>query len=202
MQQLADEAGISVGYVSQVERDLATPSLTTLAGIARSLDVGIDYFIATPEPGSALSRAAGRPSFSISGSSIHYERIGTDFAGNVLSSFILTVPPGYRSEMVSHEGEEIIYVLEGELTVKVEAEEIVLGPGDGFHFRGNRSHAWWNRSARPMRLLWTGTVPLFRSRRDDIRDMESEVPGRDLRAKLSHPSNHPLVPRPMRRRAS
>ena len=69
LQQLADGAGISVGYVSQVERDLATPSLGTLANIARSLDVGVDYFIATPDVGNALSRANERQAFSVSGSS-------------------------------------------------------------------------------------------------------------------------------------
>ncbi|MGZ5907919.1 MAG: helix-turn-helix domain-containing protein [Reyranella sp.] len=164
LQALAEAAGISVGYVSQVERNLATPSLGTLAQIARGLEVGVDYFIATPDIGNALSRAAGRQSFSVSGSSVVYERLGTDFAGNVLSSFLLTIPPGYRSETVSHEGEEMIYMLAGELTVRVEPDEMLLSPGDGFHFRGNRPHAWWNATDQAVRLLWTGTVPLFRPR--------------------------------------
>ena len=162
LQSLGDAAGISVGYVSQVERDLASPSLGTLAQIARSLDVGVDYFIATPDIDNALSRAGERTSFSVNGSSIRYERIGTDFAGNILSSFIIAIPPGYRSETVSHEGEEIIYILEGELTIRVEPDEMVLGKGDGFHFRGNRPHAWWNVGNDTARLLWTGTVALFR----------------------------------------
>jgi transcriptional regulator with XRE-family HTH domain len=185
LQTLADAAGISVGYVSQVERDLATPTLGTLAQIARSLDVGVDYFIATPDVGNALSRAGQRPSFSVSGSSILYERIGTDFAGNVLSSFILTVPPGYRSETVSHEGEEIIYMLEGALTVRVEAEEMVLATADGFHFRGNRPHSWRNTADRPARLLWTGTVALFRPRR-------AETASGEARPHAIHPSTKPL----------
>jgi len=180
LQELADAAGISVGYVSQVERDLATPSLGTLAQIARSLDVGVDYFISTPELGTALSRAGERATFSVSGSSIAYERIGTDFAGNLLSSFILTIPPGYRSETVSHEGEEIVYILAGELVVRVEPEEMVLRAGDAFHFRGNRPHAWWNTSNDTVRLLWTGTVALFRPR------------GKSDRSRPSHPITKPL----------
>jgi transcriptional regulator with XRE-family HTH domain len=186
LQQLADAAAISVGYVSQVERDLATPSLGTLAQIARSLDVGVDYFIATPDVGNALSRAGERQSFSVSGSSILYERIGTDFAGNLLSSFILTIPAGYRSETVSHEGEEIIYMLEGALTVRVEADEMVLGSGDGFHFRGNRAHSWWNSAKVPARLLWTGTVALFRPRRPEAASAEAH-------AHAVHPSTKPLA---------
>lgn len=183
LQDLATAAGISVGYVSQVERDLATPSLGTLAQIARGLDVDVDYFIATPDAGNALSRAAERRSFSVSGSSIVYERIGTDFAGNVLSSFILRIPPGYRSETVSHEGEEIIFMLEGELTVRVEPDEMVLTTGDSFHFRGNRPHSWWNATAQPVRLLWTGTVVLFRPR---------GPAGAKAQPRLVHPSTKPL----------
>jgi transcriptional regulator with XRE-family HTH domain len=192
LQRLADAAGISVGYVSQVERDLATPSLGTLAQIARSLDVGVDYFIATPDVGNALSRAGERETFSVSGSSILYERIVTDFAGNQLSSFILTVPAGYRSETVSHEGEEIIYMLAGHLTVRVEADETVLATGDGFHFRGNRAHSWWNAADEPARLLWTGTVALFRPRRPD------NAPG-EAHPHAIHPSTKPLDGNPTSR---
>jgi len=164
LQEICDAAGISLGYLSQVERDQATPSLGTLAQIARSLDVGMDYFIATPSVENALTRAAEREKFSVDGSSVLYERIATDFAGNILSSFVLNVPPGYRSETVSHEGEEILYVLEGTIRQRLDDEEITMTAGDSLHFRGNRPHAWWNDSGKPARLLWTGTLPLFRGR--------------------------------------
>jgi transcriptional regulator with XRE-family HTH domain len=164
LQEICDAAGISLGYLSQVERDQATPSLGTLAQIARSLDVGMDYFIATPSVESALTRGSEREKFSVDGSSILYERIATDFAGNILSSFVLNVPPGYRSETVSHEGEEILYVLEGTIRQRLDDEEITMTAGDSLHFRGNRPHAWWNDSGKTARLLWTGTLPLFRGR--------------------------------------
>lgn len=164
LQTLCDAAGISVGYLSQVERDHATPSLGTLAQIARSLDVGVDYFISTPSPEDGVTRAGERDRFSVNGSSIVYERIATDFAGNVLSCFIMMVPPGYHSETVSHEGEEILFVLEGRITHWLDGEKMMLAAGDSLHFRGNRHHAWANETQEPARLLWTGTLPLFRAR--------------------------------------
>jgi transcriptional regulator with XRE-family HTH domain len=164
LQALCDAAGISVGYLSQVERDHATPSLGTLAQIARALDVGVDYFIATPSMEDGLTRAADRDRFSVDGSSMVYERIAADFTGNVLSSFILNVPPGYRSETVSHEGEEILYVLEGAITQRLDGQEMVLSTGDSLHFRGNSPHSWSNDTSEIARLLWTGTLPMFRSR--------------------------------------
>lgn len=164
LQQLGEAAGVSVGYLSQLERDLATPSLGTLAQVARALDVGVDYFIATPKPADALTRAGEREKFSVDGSSISYERIGAEFPGNVLSSFILTVPPGYSSETVHHEGEEILYVLEGAITQRVDDHTMQMRAGDSLHFRGNRPHSWSNDSDRPARLLWVGTLTMFRSR--------------------------------------
>src|SRR6188472_2793724 len=82
LQEICEAAGISMGYLSQVERDQATPSLGTLAQIARSLDVGMDYFISTPSIEDSLTRADERQKFSVDGSSILYERIAADFAGN------------------------------------------------------------------------------------------------------------------------
>jgi transcriptional regulator with XRE-family HTH domain len=163
LQDLGEAAGVSVGYLSQVERDRATPSLGTLAQIARALEVGIDYFIATPGPREALTRADERPKFSVDGSSVIYERLGAEFPGNVLSSFVLTVPPGYRSEVVSHEGEEMLYVLEGAITQRLDDEEMIMSAGDSLHFRGSRPHAWSNHTDAPAKLLWTGTLALFRS---------------------------------------
>lgn len=163
LETLGKSAEVSVGYLSQVERDHATPSLGTLASIARALGVGIDYFVSAPTAQNALTRANERNRFSLDGSSIVYERLGTEFPGNQLSSFIMTVPSGYRSETVAHEGEEILYVLEGSITQRLDSDEMVMSAGDSLHFRGNRPHSWSNHTDQPARLLWTGTLTLFRS---------------------------------------
>ena len=163
LEALGKLAEVSVGYLSQVERDHATPSLGTLAQIARALGVGVDYFVSAPTTQAALTRAGERNQFSVNGSSMIYERLGADFPGNMLSSFVMTVPPGYRSETVAHEGEEIIYVLEGSITQRLDGEEMVMSAGDSLHFRGNRPHSWSNHTDQPARLLWTGTLTLFRS---------------------------------------
>lgn len=163
LRDICEAAGITPGYLSQVERDLATPSLGTLAQIAHSLNVGVDYFIAAPGAGDALTRHGERESFSVPGSEVIYERVAADFSGNVLSSFVLNIPPGYHSETVSHEGEEILFVLEGRLTQMLDGAEYVMLPGDSLHFRGNRPHAWWNDTKETARVLWTGTVPVYRT---------------------------------------
>lgn len=163
LRDICEAAGITPGYLSQVERDLATPSLGTLAQIAHSLNVGIDYFIASPGSEDALTRHGERETFSVPGSEVIYERVAADFAGNQLSSFVLNIPPGFHSETVSHEGEELLFVLEGKLMQMLDGAEYIMRPGDSLHFRGNRPHAWWNDTQDTVRVLWTGTVPVYRT---------------------------------------
>ncbi|GGB09617.1 helix-turn-helix domain-containing protein [Allosediminivita pacifica] len=161
LQVMGDTAGVSVGYLSQVERDNATPTLGTLAQIAAALDVKLEYFIATPGPADSLTCAETRPQFSLNGSSIGYENLATDFPGAELSSYILHVPAGYASEVVSHEGEEIIYILEGEIEQTLDGQIIRMKAGDSLHYSGLRPHSWTNPTDRPVRILWTGTLAVL-----------------------------------------
>jgi quercetin dioxygenase-like cupin family protein len=166
LQALGDAAGLSVGFLSQVERDQATPSLGALAGIARGLGVDIDYFVSTPAIGNGVTRSNGRPTFSLPGSAVRYEKLHAEFPGRGLSSFIMIVPPGHNSEMVHHEGDELLFVLEGEIAQTVDGETIRLAAGDSLHFRGSSNHSWANESDRPARILWTGTMAILRPRQD------------------------------------
>lgn len=162
LQALADEAGISVGFLSQVERNKATPSLGTLASLAAALDVEIDVFISNTRHADSVTRANSRPQFALTDSSLHYERLSTVLPGGTLSSLIVHIPHGYTSESVSHVGEEIIVVLEGRIRQTLGKAFFDLEIGDSFHFMGDTPHAFANVGDGPARLLWTGTSPRMR----------------------------------------
>jgi transcriptional regulator with XRE-family HTH domain len=167
LQALADQAGISVGFLSQVERDKATPSLGTLASLAAVLGVEIDVFIAAPKPADSVTRAGERSRFAIADSSLGYERLTTTLPGGTLSALIVHIPRGYASETVSHVGEELIVVLDGIIRQTLAGSEFVLRAGDSFHFMGDTPHAFANIGEGPARLLWTGTTPRLIGRSPD-----------------------------------
>lgn len=177
LQALADAAGISVGFLSQVERNKATPSLGTLAALASALGVQVDWFIATPQPADAVTRAGERVRFSIGDSSLAYERLDTRLPGGTLSSLVIHIPEGYASEITRHSGEEMIFVLEGRIRQTLGTAVILLGPGDSLHFMGDTSHSFANIGSGPARLLWTGTTPrLIGSASDQKSDPENMTP--------------------------
>lgn len=159
LQALANRAGISVGFLSQVERDKATPSLGTLASLAATLGVDVDAFIATPKPADSVTREGERPQFALADSSLTYEHITTTLPGGTISSLIVHIPEGYASEITAHMGEELILVLQGTVRQTLDGAQFVLHPGDSLHFMGDRPHAFANIGDGPAKLLWTGTSP-------------------------------------------
>jgi transcriptional regulator with XRE-family HTH domain len=162
MQGLADTAGVSVGYVSQIERDMAVPTLGTLAQIADALGVEIEYFIKSQKPTDAISWAEGRQQFFMDGSSVRYEAVTNQYPGSELASYILNVPPGYSSETVSHEGEEIIFVLEGMIHQFLDGQKFEMQAGDCLHFNGISPHSWTNPTDTEARVLWTGKLKVLK----------------------------------------
>lgn len=160
--ELGEKAGLSIGFLSQIERELATPSLGALAQIAHALGVEVDYFIASPRQVSAFSKAGERQQYWVSSSSMIYERLNADFPGSVLSAILITLPPGFTSEEASHDGEEILYQIEGTSQLVVDGEAHTLEVGDSMHFRSSQKHRWANPTDKPAKVLWTGTAHIHR----------------------------------------
>lgn len=159
LQELADTAGISVGFLSLVERDKATPSLGTLASIAAALEVDVDVFISAPKPSESVTRAGEREPFFLHDRSLRYEQLTKELSGGVLTSLIIHIPKGYASEEIAHVGEELIMVLDGTIKQTLGSATFSLTTGDSMHFMGDTPHSFANIGDADARLLWTGTSP-------------------------------------------
>lgn len=161
MQTVADASGLSVGFISQVERGLTAPSLGSLVSIAAVLKKPLGYFLEQPASGQELTRQSDRVSYKVGGGSLSYERLSANFAGSTLRSVIVHEPPGHRAEPISHEGEEMFFVLQGEITVEIESHRSVLKAGDSIHFDSRKTHSTWNHSTEIASILWCGTMDVF-----------------------------------------
>jgi transcriptional regulator with XRE-family HTH domain len=161
LQDIADATNLSVGFLSQVERGIAFPSISSLALIAAALNVGIEAFLPPSEPISGVSRAGRRRPFAIDPRSITYERLSTDFPGHTLSAAKVRVPPGYRSESSAHSGEEVVYVLVGAIRYVVGDNVFDLYPGDALHFAARERHRVENIDQGFTELISIGTLEIF-----------------------------------------
>lgn len=161
MQTVADSAGLSVGFISQVERGITSPSLGSLASLAEVLQTEISSFLQTPPTSGQTTHRDSRPAYSVAGADVSYERLSTTFPGSKVHSVIVHEPPGHRVEPISHRGEEMFFIIDGEITVEIEGEIEILTKGDSIHFDSRRVHSTWNHSTDIASILWCGTMDVF-----------------------------------------
>jgi transcriptional regulator with XRE-family HTH domain len=161
MQYVADGAGLSVGFISQVERGLTVPSLTSLRAIARVLGRPISSFLEQPGTVADTTHALDRVSFSLGDGALSYEWLSAVFPGSTLRTVIVHEPPGHRTEPVRHEGEELYYVIAGEITAEVDGKQTVLRHGDSIHFDSRQTHSIWNHGEQTASVLCCGTMDVF-----------------------------------------
>ena len=161
LQQMSDLSDLSVSFLSQVERDLTSPTISSIVNIAHALDVQTSYFFPQPPGKDLLVRSYERQPFKLEDGQVVYARLGGDFEGRTLEPLLVTYPPGYESEWVSHPGEEFLYVLEGQVNYCFEELEYNLNPRDSLHIPSNHNHKLSNPHTVPVQLIFVNTPRLF-----------------------------------------
>jgi transcriptional regulator with XRE-family HTH domain len=161
LKQVADQSGLSVGFLSQIERNLTGITLSSLVNVAKALRVPLRDLVTQPEQTALDSHQGHRKVYSIEDSSPRYERLSTVFPGSCMHAVKIMVPVGYKSEFVSHVGEELLFLLSGCLEYVVGSETYLLEGGDSLHFDASQPHRFANIGATTVEVLWAGTLPLF-----------------------------------------
>jgi len=163
MQQVADEASLTIGFISQIERGISTPSLASLYNVSKALDASVDMFVsrAPARSHSVVSHAGQSPTFKVDGTSRFYEFLERGFADAKLNACLSHVPPGYASDMMSHEGEDFVYLVAGFMLYEVDGATYELRAGDTLHFDSRRPHRGTNVGGETAIELWVGTMRLF-----------------------------------------
>ena len=161
LQDVADGVKLSVGFISQLERDLTLPSLSSLAAISQVLQININDLLVMPASTSATTRSNERRPYHLKSRDFNYERISASFPGRKVSAVILHKAPGHRSDPIQHGGEELFFVLNGSITVEIEGKRTVLNEGDSLHFPSHLRHSTWNHTLEPTSLLIMYTLDVF-----------------------------------------
>ena len=165
LEEAAERAGCTPGFLSQVERNQAVPSISMLYSIAQALGVKVTHFFPRTTPGTKVVRADAREVFRFEGSSIVYSLLSTNFPDRKLESLLVRMDPVDGAlpsdEFRSHPGEEFAYVMEGTLRLWIDDTVHDLHPGDSVHFESVVKHRLENLGDTPMVALWVLTPPVF-----------------------------------------
>ncbi len=157
--EVAAAAGISVGFLSALERSQMSASVGTLRRLARYYRTNIlDFFDAT-EMNTRLVRPPKRKILE-AGPGVTMELLA--WGNKVMEPHLFRIAPQSGSgESYAHEGEEFLFVLRGELKIALAEEEYHLKRGDSFYFESATPHHWKNPGRTETWLLWVNTPPTF-----------------------------------------
>ena len=159
LERVAKAVGISVGFLSAVERSHMSASITTLRKLAQFYKSNILEFFDPSDSKSPLVRPKGRKILEVT-PGIRMELLAV---GNpVMEAHLFRVAPGAGAEeSYTHAGEEFLYVLRGEFAISLEDEEYRLKSGDSFYFESMTPHRWSNPGKSEAQVLWINTPPTF-----------------------------------------
>lgn len=162
--ELSAKSGLSTGMISQIERELACPSVDSLWRIAQSLNVSIGYFfnensLINKNP---VVRKSERKALKMSPSNHLYELLCPDL-NQKIEFMHITLEPGNSNvdKLITHEGEECGIVIKGTLLVKYNEEEYVLNEGDSIYLDSTLPHRYVNIGEDTCISVWAMTPPTF-----------------------------------------
>jgi DNA-binding transcriptional MerR regulator/quercetin dioxygenase-like cupin family protein len=157
--EVASAAGVSIGFLSALERSQMTASVGTLRRLARYYRTNILDFFDVTDSNTRLVRPPKRKVLD-AGPGVRMELLA--WGNKVMEPHLFRIAPHAGSgESYSHEGEEFLFVLRGELKIALDGEEYHLKRGDSFYFESATPHHWKNPGRSETWLLWVNTPPTF-----------------------------------------
>ncbi len=162
-EELAARTELTKGFISQLERDITSPSIATLMDILEALGTNVSEFFSDREDDGVMVYAADDMFIKEdeeAGVSIRW--LVTNAQRNALEPILVTLAPGASTEPDDpHEGEEFGYVLSGVITLVSGEQKRKVRRGDAFYFRPTGVHYLINTGKSEGKVLWVSTPPSF-----------------------------------------
>jgi transcriptional regulator with XRE-family HTH domain len=143
LQEVSRGTAISVSFLSLAENDKTDITLGRLARLASFYSVHVSELLPRSDAGPTVIRSTELRQLESPSEGIQLHLLVPDSNRRMLPLIAEFEAGGHLAEWAQHEGEEYIYVLEGQIVLELEGEEpVVLGCGDGAYYRADRPHTF------------------------------------------------------------
>jgi len=160
LEELASRSELTKGFLSQLERNLTSPSIDSLSDILEALGSNLAEFFKEDK---AEQIVFGADDFFVDErENCTVNWIVPNTQKNQMEPILIELPAGGESfEMQPHNGEEFGYVLNGSIVLICDGQRTPLRKGETFYLHGRSFHLIKNEHKSPARVLWVSTPPLF-----------------------------------------
>jgi transcriptional regulator with XRE-family HTH domain len=161
---LALKVGRSVGWLSQVERDIAEPTIADLRRLAEALEQPLSLFFgpnnAPEDERGHVVRWNSRRALGSAEQGLVEQLLSPDLSGSFEIVRSVFDPGVELAEFNQRDTEEAGYLIAGELELWIGERHFHLKPGDSFRFKGER-HRWRNPGSEPAVAIWVIAPPVY-----------------------------------------
>ena len=161
-QELADRSELSKGYISQLERNIITPTIATLQDVLTGLGTNLAQFFSGTYASQIVFKKKDMVTKKDESEGRQVMWVVPDCQKNSMEPIIMTLLPGgisYQDD--PHEGEEFGYVLEGSIKLEMNDNKYTVTKGQSFYFKSDAKHLIRNNSGKKAVVLWVSTPPSF-----------------------------------------
>ena len=160
LEELASRSELTKGFLSQLERDLTSPSIDSLSDILEALGTNLSEFFQEDKNDQFVFRSDDFFVDERENCTVNW--IVPNTQKNQMEPILLELPVGGVSfEIEPHNGEEFGYVLDGSVILECDGERSVVCRGETFYLHGRTFHYLKNERKTTARILWVCTPPLF-----------------------------------------
>ena len=164
LEQLAGEAGKSVGWLSQVERGISTPTMTDLHAIARVLGVPLSLFFgiadAPQDEQGLIVRADARREIGERDNGLVETLVSPDLTDDFEVIHSTFLPHSALEQGRRRATTEVAYVIAGKLDICIEERRFTVAAGDSFRIKGSE-YRWANPYDDPAHAIWVISPPVY-----------------------------------------
>lgn len=159
-EELADRAELSKGFISQIERNLTSPSISTLMDILQCLGTDLKEFFSDSEDSQIVFRKSDYFEKTDAELKNTIQWIIPNAQKNIMEPILLTLEKGGQTYPDNpHEGEEFGYILSGSVEIHIASQVFKAKAGESFYFQPKYKH--YITSPNGARLIWVSSPPSF-----------------------------------------
>lgn len=160
LEELANRSELTKGFLSQLERDLTSPSVTTLEDILEALGTNLKEFFSEDEDEQIVFN---KNDFFINVQDDYkISYIIPNAQKNEMEPILIELKKDKRSmELAPHEGEEFGYIVQGKVTLVNGEDHFEMKKGETFYLKGNLPHYLENHHDTVAKIVWVSTPPIF-----------------------------------------
>ena len=158
--ELADRCELTKGYISQLENDLTSPSISTLTDILTALGTNLKDFFDEDDDQQIVFKKDDYFEKDDEGKKIVW--LVPNSQKNEMEPILYTLEPGIETDIdYPHEGQEFGYVVEGKIEICYGSKKVVCNKGESFYFTTDKNHYIKNRTNDVAKIIWISSPPNF-----------------------------------------